>query len=243
MKTDYQGLADEHLRVAKQVAEELQLNEDVVGCAVQGSVARGEVHPKSDIDLLVLVKGNGIYQWERRIVQNIMVNLALRSQDVLEGMAKDEPYTIWGLQEARILYDPQGILQALKGEAKMTPEVEEEFLGDLLDEARSLIGKAERALDEGDLETSLLWLRRGAMELAELLFYREKGRRINLLHFWREIQGLSSPPRFKDLFAQVQGFEAVGEAQLAEMLERLEAFLPEPSNGITDNPLRTETIK
>ncbi len=73
----------------------------------------------------------------------------------------------------RILYDPQGILQALKGEAKMTPEVEEEFLGDLLDEARSLIGKAERALDEGDLETSLLWLRRGAMELAELLFYME----------------------------------------------------------------------
>ena len=225
-ETDHRKLADRNLSIAKQVAEELRVNEEVIGCAVIGSTARGDVHPMSDIDLLVLVKGSGVYQWERRIAGDISVNIALRSQDVLERMAKDEPYTIWGLQEARILHDPQGILQALKRKARLTPEVEEEFLGDLLDEARSLLGKAERALDEHDLESSLLWLRRGAMELAELLFYKERGRRIKLVHFWQEIQSLSSPPGFKELFAQVQGFEAVEEARLAEMLKRLEAHLP-----------------
>jgi predicted nucleotidyltransferase len=202
MATDYQGLAEKYLGIAQRIAEELQASEDVLGCAVQGSTARGEVHPRSDIDLLVLVRGSGIYRWERRLIQNVMVNIALRSKDVLERMAKEEPYTIWGLQEARILYDPQGILEALKREARLTPEAEEEFLSDLIDEARSLIGKAERALDEQDFESCLLWLRRGAMELAELIFYKEKGRRIRLIHFWQELQTLSST-EFKELFARI----------------------------------------
>lgn len=219
-----QELAKKYLRIAQQAVEAFRANPDVLGCAVYGSTARGEVHPKSDIDLLVLVKGSSVYHWERRIIENISVNAALRSQDVLERMAHDEPYTIWGLQEAQILYDPQGILQTLKSQARMTPEVEEEFLGDLLDEARSLLGKAERALDEGDLESSLLWLRRGTMELAELIFYKEKGRRIRLIHFWQELQTLSSA-EFKELFARIQ-FQAVERAELGKLLERLEAFLP-----------------
>lgn len=225
MKTNYSNLAEKHLSIAKQVAEELQANEDVMGCAVYGSTARGDVHSKSDIDLLVLVKGSGIYERERRIVQNIMVSIALRFQDVLERMVKDHPDTIWELKEARILYDPQGILQSLKSGVRITPKVEEEFLGDLLDEARSLIGKAESALEEHDLESSRLWLRRGAMELAELMFYKEKGRKIRLIYFWQEIQTLSSA-EFKELFTKIQGFQAIEGAELARMLERLEAFLP-----------------
>jgi predicted nucleotidyltransferase len=210
--------------MAKQVADKLQASEDVIGCAVLGSTARGDVHPKSDIDLLVLVKGSGLYEWERRIVQNIVVNIALRSQDVLERMAKDHPDTIWGLKEARILYDPQGILQPLKREAAITGAVEEEFLGDLLDEARSFVGKAERALEEGDLESSLLCLRQGAMKLAELIFYQEKRRTPNPMRFWREIQGL--PSEFKELLIEIQGVQGMEKAQLTGMLERLEAFLP-----------------
>ncbi|NIQ05574.1 MAG: hypothetical protein GWO20_07560 [Candidatus Korarchaeota archaeon] len=34
--------------------------------AVIGSTARGDVHLLSDIDLVVLVKGEGIFQWERK---------------------------------------------------------------------------------------------------------------------------------------------------------------------------------
>lgn len=129
-----------------------------------------------------------------------MVNVALRSQDVLERMAREHPDTIFGLKGALILYDPQEILQSLKNEATITEAVEKGFLGDLLDEARSFFGKAERALRERDLESSLLCLRQGAMKLAELMFYKEKGRRINPMHFWQEIQTLSSPTMFKEPF-------------------------------------------
>ncbi len=225
MSVDYRELAEKYLRIAKRIAEGFRMDEDVLGCAAYGSVARGDVHPKSDVDLLVLVEGDSVYRWERRVVRDVVVNIALRSQDVLERMAKEEPYTIWGLQEARILYDPRGILAALKGDAKMTTEVEEEFLGDLLDEGRPLIGKAERALDEDDLESGLLWLRRGAMEPAELIFYKEKGRRIRLFHFWQEIQVLPST-EFRELFAKIQGLHAMGKGELGEMLQELGAFLP-----------------
>jgi hypothetical protein len=97
----------------------------------KGALHEARSIPSRILTLLVLVRGSGIYRWERRLVQNVMVNIAVRSKDVLERMAKEEPYTIWGLQEARILYDPQGILEALKREARLTPEAEEEFLGDL----------------------------------------------------------------------------------------------------------------
>jgi predicted nucleotidyltransferase len=227
VKIDYRKLAEEYLHIAKQIAEELRTNEDVIGCAILGSTARGDVHPKSDIDLLVLVKGSGVYEWKRMVPRNTVVNIALRSQDVLERMMKDHLDTILSLKNARILYDPQGILQSFKREATITGAVEE-FLGDLLDEARSFIGKAERALEEDDLESSLLCLRQGAMKLAELIFYKERGKRIDSMHFWQEIQTLSSPTGFKELFARIQDFQAMERTWLVEMLESLEAFLPRP---------------
>lgn len=65
------------------------------------------------------------------------------------------------------------------------------------------------------------------MELAEPLFYKEKGRRIGLIHFWQELQTLSSA-EFQELFAKIQGFQAIERINLAEMLKRLVAFLPKP---------------
>lgn len=225
---DYQKLAKRYLRIARQIADEIRADGNVIGCAVMGSVARGDVHSKSDVDLLVLVNGSGVYKWERRIVQGIVVNIAWRSRDVLERIAMDHPDTIWALREAQIPYDPQGILQSLKCKAAITGTVEEEFLGDLLDEARSFIGKAERALTEHDWESSLLCLRQAAMKLAERMFYEQRGRRIDPMHFWQGLRTLSLPIGFKELFVGIQGFQSVDGDQLTRMLEGLEGFLPKP---------------
>ena len=230
MGTNYPELARHYLRIARQVADELRADGETIACAVLGSVARGDVHHKSDVDLLALVEGQGVYRWARKIVQSVVVNVASRSQDVLERMSQDHPDTVWALQEALILYDPQGVLQSLKEKATVSGAMAQEFLGDLLDEARSFIGKAQAALGERDQESCLLCLRQGAMRLAEMMFYREKGRRIRPLHFWPEVQSLSSPAGFKETFAAVQGLPAAEEAWLAEMLERLEHLLPQPGD-------------
>lgn len=124
-KTNYRKLADKYLSIARPVAEEMQANKDVIGWAVLGSTARGDVHPPSNNDLLVLVKDNYVYRWERRTSHNVVVNITLRSRDVLERMAREHPDTIFGLGDALILYDPQGILQSLKDEATITEAVED----------------------------------------------------------------------------------------------------------------------
>lgn len=132
MKIDYAKLANMYLNIAKHMAKELQTREDVIGIAVLGSTARSDVHSLSDIDLLVLVKGTDTFIWKRRIVQNIVVNIALRSYDVLRRMAKDHAETIFNLKNALILYDPEGILQMLKKNVTITRWVREEFIGDYL---------------------------------------------------------------------------------------------------------------
>jgi predicted nucleotidyltransferase len=82
-------LAEKYLGIAKEMAKELKTNKEVIGIAVIGSTARGDVHYLSYIDLLVLVTGTGIFRWERKIVKDIVVNVAIRSTDVLRRMAKE----------------------------------------------------------------------------------------------------------------------------------------------------------
>jgi len=227
MEIDYRKLAEKYLSVAKQVAGELRENKGVIGCAIIGSTARGVVHSMSDIDLLVLVDGSGIYRWERRIVKNIVVNLAFRSWDILEKMAREHPDTILALKDTLILYDPQGVLQSLKKDVSITKSVKEELLGDLLDEARSFIGKAERALAQSGLESSILCLRQGAIKLVEYMFFKETGNRINRMYFWQEIKDIPFPCGFKNLFAEIQGFKDVEKLWLIKMLKKVKSFLLE----------------
>jgi hypothetical protein len=197
--------------------------------SVIGSTARGDVHRLSDIDLVVLVKGVGIFQWERRIVQDIVVNLATRSADVLEKMARENPDTIFSLREALILYDQKDILRSLKKCATITEPTRKELAGDLLDEARSFIGKAERALTEERLESGILCLRHDAIKLAELMVFEYTGNRVNPMNLWEDINEASLPFDFKALFADIQGFKVVEKQWLMAVLEELKAFLPKPA--------------
>lgn len=228
MQIDYAKLAEKYLSIARQVTKELQANEDVIGIAAIGSTAIGDVHLLSDIDLLVLVKESGVFNWERKTIQNIVVNLSVRSQDVLERMSKDHPDTIFGLKGALILYDPQGTLQSIKKSATITEPLKKELIGDLLDEARSFIGKAEKALAESRLESSILCLRQGAIKLAELIHYKDRGKRINPLYMWEEIQELTYSHVFKKLLAEVHGFIVVDKPWLIKALKKLKTFLPKP---------------
>jgi predicted nucleotidyltransferase len=229
MKNNYLKLAENYLRLARKISEELQANKEVVGVAVIGSTARGDVHRLSDIDLVVLVQGSGIFQWKRRVVQDIVVNVAIRSIDVLKKMAKENSDTIFALREALILYDPKNILRSIKKDATLTEPIRKELVGDLLDEARSFIGKAERALTEERLESTILCLRHGVIKLAELMIFEYTGNKANPMNLWEEINKASLPRPFKELFADIQSFKAIEKRWLMAVLEELKTFLPEPA--------------
>jgi hypothetical protein len=64
-----------------------------------------------------------IFQWKRRVVQDIVVNVAIRSIDVLNKMAKENSDTIFALREALILYDPKNILRSIEKDATLTEPI------------------------------------------------------------------------------------------------------------------------
>jgi len=221
MKINYHKLGKKHLSIAKQVTRKLQANNDVIGVAVFGSTASGDVHRFSDVDLLVLVKGAGIFKWKRRTTRNVTVNIATRSRDVLEKMSRDHPDTIFALQNALILYDPKGIVYLLKRNAVVREPVHRELLGDLLDEARSYIGKSEKALAQNRMESSIICLRQGAAKLAEYMLYKKERKRVNPMYLWEEIHTCQLPDDVRRLFAEVHGFRAVKKGTLSMILERM----------------------
>lgn len=227
-KEEYEKLAEEYLKIAKQVGEDLKSIKDVIGCAIIGSAARGDIHPFSDIDLLLLIEGSNVFQWKRRIVDNIVVNIALQSQDVLGKMAKEQLDTYFHLKKAIILYDPQGTLGVLKIDLMIDNKAKKKFFGDLLDEARSYLGKAERALDEDDLESAIICMRQSAIKFAESLIFKEKGTIPNPMHMWQEVKSLSLSGEFKDLIAKVQGFESLDKPKVNGLMTRLKMIFPEP---------------
>jgi len=221
MKIDYHKLREKHLSIAKLLARKLQASKHVIGVAVFGSTATGDVHRFSDVDLLVLVEGEGIFKWKRKTLRSVTVNIATRSHDVLEKMSKDHPDTIFALQNALILYDPIGILHLLKKKAVVREPVRQELLGDLLDEARSYIGKSEKALSQNRMESSIICLRQGAAKLVEYMLYKEEGRRVNPMYLWEEIRTCQKPHGIGKLLAEVHGFEAVKRGELGKILGKM----------------------
>ncbi|NIQ05575.1 MAG: hypothetical protein GWO20_07565 [Candidatus Korarchaeota archaeon] len=99
-------------------------------------------------------------------------------------MARENPSTIFGLREALILYDKKDFLRSLKKDATLTEPIRKELAGDLLDEARFFIEKAERALTEEQLKSSMLCLRHGVIKLAELMVFEYTGNKANPMNLW-----------------------------------------------------------
>jgi hypothetical protein len=52
-----------------------------------------------------------------------VVNVAIRSIDVLNKMAKENSDTIFALREALILYDPKNILRSIEKDATLTEPI------------------------------------------------------------------------------------------------------------------------
>lgn len=99
-----------------------------VGIMLQGSVARGDHYPDSDLDLLVLVeegRDQGLVTVE---VEGILVERHYRDRVSLREKLERRPMLAYGLLNGRILFDPHGQLAELVADAKrhldeyVTPE-------------------------------------------------------------------------------------------------------------------------
>lgn len=113
------------LAIAKQfVQEQLQAREDIVGAMVLGSVARGDDNETSDIDLPIVVKGGGggdnfdrsLSTWRN----GVFLEAGLRPEEDFIDFTSvmGNPIAATHMNDALILYDPDGLLTELQGRVR-----------------------------------------------------------------------------------------------------------------------------
>jgi predicted nucleotidyltransferase len=111
-------IEDRHHQLLDRLLPDLEREPFVIGVMLQGSVARGDHQPGSDLDLLVLVadgQGKGLVSEQ---IDGILVERHYRDEATLRQRFERRPDLAYGLVDGRILHDPRGRLAALTSHAR-----------------------------------------------------------------------------------------------------------------------------
>ena len=131
----------------------LQRDPDVRGVLLTGSRARGDALPGSDIDLLVLVASPPEKTLVSETINGRLVERHFRSFEGARARLSEHPMELYSYLDGHILYDPDGALAELVGEARVrfdayrVPEGEKRAVFYWL---RSVRLKLEAAVTAGD---------------------------------------------------------------------------------------------
>jgi hypothetical protein len=90
----------------------------VLGLMVKGSLARGERYPGADIDLHALVVNGTGRTTHVATVDGVMVETAYWDEPKFLRRLDEEPSTVYGLIEGRVIYDPDGRIARLRAAAQ-----------------------------------------------------------------------------------------------------------------------------
>lgn len=229
-------------KAANEVSERLAENGDVVGVILVGSVASGEIHEKSDIDLIVIsnLPRKRLPSSEFRAIDDFQVEIHYNSAKHFRHTFDDEQYRDEGsawfsanfclqtLRDAVILQDKEGRLSAWKEKALLwrwrSSEIQPVFA-----QSRSLLQASEDRLEKGDKFAALVTLRDAITPLSSALMMR-----LNLPSYWRpKDQSLKVPqlknkyPELVQLFHVVHSIKNIHSKWLRASLEDLAALMKE----------------
>lgn len=204
---------------------------DVMGIVLVGSVATGNVHPDSDIDVCVIYRGPSPIQdhlgWTRESSSwhGFKVDILLQPLEGLEdtliiekARSKKTPESakIFGwLKESRILFDPeQRIIQLKKLADRWTWD--REAVISKVQEADAHLAKASERLAEGDVMGAILESREGSVDLVNAFLVKSNGMP-RFIPF--KLFSSLTPPTFASLFRELHGLEDLTR-------ERVEKLIP-----------------
>jgi hypothetical protein len=108
---------ERHARALDAQVHALRREPDVVAALLQGSVARGDAHPGSDLDLLVVLADDGPPAFRHALVEGVRVEQHRASMPALTARLKRRPGLAHGIVEARCLFDRAGVVDALRDHA------------------------------------------------------------------------------------------------------------------------------
>jgi len=146
--------------------------EGVVGILVFGSFVRGDVRETSDLDILVLREDAEEYSRMRRREDGVLLEIHVWPLKLFCGpfLGKmgdpfSDAFSLGVMRVGRILYDPRGILQKFKDQAK-THRFPLSHIRSIAERAHRGLRLAEELLTRRELEGAELEIRRAAEDLA-----------------------------------------------------------------------------
>ena len=125
-------MRDAGKRVCRKI---LDKRNDVIAVYIEGSVARGDIHEKSDVDI-VAVKEEGEYEEERRSPIRTLdevddsafsidigyIPLGLWKEELYHNIGSEWECEVSTVVDSIILYDPKGLVTEAKEHFKLYPE-------------------------------------------------------------------------------------------------------------------------
>ena len=143
-----------HRRLLREVLDDARRDPDVVGVMLTGSLARGDAYPGSDLDVHVLLRDGCSRDFKAELSQGILVECSYADEARARSKIERDPMHVYAYLDGRILYDPEGRLQALVSAARARfegyrgPDEEAHRIAHWLHSARIKIAAARDAGDE-----------------------------------------------------------------------------------------------
>jgi len=100
---------------------------DVIAVYIIGSVARGKIHEKSDVDMMVVAEQGDDFREERSEelgcnVDIVYSPLILWKEEIYHSWGSDWEVEVSSLVDSLVLYDPRGLVQKAKKDFEVYPE-------------------------------------------------------------------------------------------------------------------------
>jgi len=143
-----------HRRLLQEVLDDAYRDPDVIGIMLTGSLARGDAYPGSDLDIHILLRDGCSREFHAELCHGIFIECSYADEARARSRLERDPMHVYAYLDGRILYDPQGRLQALVStarahfEAYCVPAEEARGIAHWLHSARIKIAAARDAGDE-----------------------------------------------------------------------------------------------
>ncbi len=107
-----------HRHLLWEVLDDARRDPDVVGVMLTGSLARGDAYSGSDLDVHILLRDGCSREFHAELYHGILVECSYTDEARARSSLARDPMHVYSYLDGRILYDPQGRLQALFSAAR-----------------------------------------------------------------------------------------------------------------------------
>lgn len=212
------------------MVERLKDDSNVLAVLVYGSVATKTVSEGSDIDLLLLVKeipeGVDMFGIKRTSIGGVPVDFAFRTVEEVSHQIDYEAgswYASSVMLNSSILYDPEGVAEALRNKIRETGEEHREFIFKcLMEDARTYPDKIVQSIEFGDYRGAAYLARLVFDSLVQVTFMANRTRPSSEKGMVRDFFALDSlPDGMLGACDFIGGFGEIDEKKAREMLDVL----------------------